>query len=135
MPLLVIILIIVKVLDSQEFFFNYIMKQLNLSSERRSDVIRDFENVIARYSDYLTETSDKIIYCEYITPKKGKEVIPGMEYDDYVDIYKKDLNGLTYDQILLFLKNTKPEERIEKFKSFLDSRNIAFGADLFTWCN
>ncbi len=110
------------------------MKQLNLSSERRSDVIRDFENVIARYSDDLTETSDKIIYCEYITPKKGKEVIPGMEYDDYVDIYKKDLNGLTYDQILLFLKNTKPEERIEKFKSFLDSRNIAFEADLFTWC-
>ena len=37
------------------------MEQLNLSSERRSVVIRDFENVIARYSDYLTETSDKII--------------------------------------------------------------------------
>ena len=111
------------------------MKQLNLWSERRSDVIRDFENQIARYSDYLSETSDKISYAEYIVPHKGKEVIPGMEYDDYVDIYKKDLNGLTYDQILLFLKNTKPEERIEKFKSFLDSRNIAFGADLFTWCN
>ena len=111
------------------------MKQLNLSSERRSDVIRDFENVIARYSDYLTETSDQIIYREYIIPKKGKEVIPGMEYEDYVDIYKKDLNGLTYYQIFLFLKNTKPEERIEKFKSFLDSRNIAFEADLFTWHN
>ena len=111
------------------------MKQLNLSSERRSDVIRDFENQIARYTDYLSETFDKISYAEYIVPHKGKEVIPGMEYEDYVDIYKKDLNGLTYDQILLFLKNTKPEERIEKFKSFLDSRNIAFEADLFTWHN
>ena len=111
------------------------MKQLNLSSERRSDFIRDFENQIARYTDTLSETSDEIRYAEHIVPHKGKEIIPGMDYEDYVDIKKKNLKGLTYDQVLLFLKNTKPEERIEKFKSFLDSKNIAFEADLFTWHN
>ena len=38
----------------------------------RSVIIRKFENQIASYSDYLSETSDKIMYREYITPKKGK---------------------------------------------------------------
>ena len=112
------------------------MKQLNLQSERRSDFNSDFENQIARYTDTLSETYDEIRYAEHIVSHKGKEIIPGMDYEDYVDIKKKDLKGLTYDQILLFLKNTKPPNgRIEKFKSFLDSKNIAFESDLFTWCN
>ena len=46
----------------------------------RSVIIREFENEIASYSDYLSETSNQIMYREYITPKEGKEIIPGMEY-------------------------------------------------------
>ena len=112
------------------------MKQLNLQSERRSDFISDYENQIARYTDILSEKFDEISYAEHIVPHKGKEIIPGMEYEDYVDIKKKDLKGLTYDQILLFLNNTKPPNgRIEKFKSFLNSKNIPFESDLFTWHN
>jgi|TARA_B110000259_G_C13992591_1_gene393113 hypothetical protein len=63
----------------------------------RSVIIRKFENEIASYSDYLSETSGKIMYPEYITPKKGKEIIPEMEYEEYVDIYKKNLNDVAFD--------------------------------------
>mgnify|MGYP001217869066 CR=1 FL=1 len=108
------------------------MKQLNLFSERRSDTIRDFKNEIASYMDILSETSEKISYSEFITPHKGKEIIPGMEYEEYVDIKKKDLKGLTYDQILLFLKNIELQERIDQLKKLLKSRNISFKTDLFT---
>ncbi len=100
------------------------MKQLNLFSERRSDTIRDFKNEIASYMDILSETSEKISYSEFITPHKGKEIIPGIEYEEYVDIYKKDLSGLAYDQIFLFLKNTKPEDKIDNFKKFLKSKKL-----------
>ena len=112
------------------------MKQTNLQGERRSDIISNFENQLARYTDILCEKYDEICYAEHIVPHKGKEIIPGMEYEDYVDIKMKDLKDLTYDQILFFLNNTKlPNGRIEKFKNFLNSRNIPFEADLFTWVN
>ena len=112
------------------------MKQLNFQSERRSDFISDFKNQIARYTDTLSETSDEIRYAEHIVPHKGKEMIPGMEYEDYIDIKKKNLKGLTYDQILLFLKNTTPPNgRIEKFKNFLSSKDIYFESGLWTWHN
>ncbi len=112
------------------------MKQLNLQSIGRSDFISDFENEIARYTDILSEKYDEITYAEHIVPHKGKEVIPGMEYEDYIDIKKKDLKNLTYDQILLFLKNTEPPNgRIEKFKNFLSSKNISYEDGLWTWHN
>jgi hypothetical protein len=101
-------------------------------SEEKSIVIREFENEIARYSDYLTETLDQIMYREYITPKKGKEVIPGMQYEEYVDINKKDLNGVTFEQIHDLLKNTKEEDRIKSLKEFLKSKNIPNSSGLWT---
>ena len=112
------------------------MKQLNLQSKERSNFISNFENEIARYTDVLCEKSDEIVYAEHIVPHKGKEIIPGMEYEDYIDIKKKDLKGLTYDQILLFLKNTSPPNgRINKLKNFLFSKNIPFKDGLWTWNN
>ena len=97
----------------------------------RSIVIRKFENEVATYSDYLSETSNQIMYREYITPKEGKEIIPGMEYEEYVDIDKKNLNGVTFDQIHDLLKNTKPENRIDDLKKFLKSNNISYDAGLW----
>ena len=90
------------------------MKQLNLFSERRSDTIRNFKNEIASYTDILSETSGKISYSEFINQHKDKEIIPGMEYEEYVDIYKKDLNGL------------------DNLKKLLDSRNIHYETALWT---
>ena len=97
----------------------------------RSILIRKFENEVATYSDYLSETSNQIMYREYITPKEGKEIIPGMEYEEYVDIDKKNLNGVTFDQIHDLLKNTKPENRIDDLKKFLKSNNVSYDAGLW----
>ena len=56
-----------------------------------------------------------------------------MSYEEYVDINKDELKGLTYDQILNYLNNSKKKERLENYKKLLKFRNITFKADLFTW--
>ena len=86
------------------------MTQLDLFGYR-TDYIREFENQIAWYCDILKERKDSITYAEHIVPHKGKAIC-GMEYEEYLDVNKRDLKGLTYDQILIFLKNTKPEARL-----------------------
>ena len=109
------------------------MQQLELFNYRR-DYLFESENQIAHYYDILKETEDSISYAEHINPKKSF-AIAGMEYEEYIDVKKDRLNGLTYDQILTYLKDTKKEERIEKYKTLLKFRNIPFEADLFTWHN
>ena len=100
----------------------------------RSDQLFDSENQIAHYYDILKETSDSISYSEHIDPKKGYAIC-GMEYEEYIDVKKDRLRGLTYDQILNYLKGTNKENRLEKYKTLLKFRNIPFEADLFTWNN
>jgi hypothetical protein len=107
--------------------------QLELFDYRR-DQLFDSENQIAHYFDILSETHDSINYSEHIEPKKGYAVC-GMEYEEYVDVKKDRLRGLTYDQILNYLKDTNKESRLEKYKTLLKFRNIPFEADLFTWNN
>ena len=109
------------------------MQQLKLFDFRR-DYLFESDNQIAHYYDILKETEDTISYAEHIDPKKGY-AIASMEYEEYVDVKKDNLNGLTYDDILVFLKNSKKEERLEKYKKLLKFRNIDFDADLFTWNN
>ena len=58
-----------------------------------------------------------------------------MGYEEYIDVKKHWLKGLTYDQILSYLKNAKKEDRLEKYKALLKFRNIPFEVDLFTWNN
>ena len=107
------------------------MEQLELFEYRR-DCLFDSKNQIAHYFDILKEPKDTISYAEHIEPNSGF-AIAGMSYEEYVDIKKDELNGLTYDQILKFLNNFKKEERLEKYKKLLKFRNIPFEADLFTW--
>ncbi len=109
------------------------MEQLELFDYRR-DYIFDSENQVAHWYDILKETEDSISYSEHIDPKKGFAIC-GMEYEEYVDVKKDKLNGLSYDDILIYLKNFKKEERLEKYKKLLKFRNIEFDADLFTWNN
>ena len=94
----------------------------------------EIENQVAHYYDVLSESENSISYSEHIDPKKGFAIC-GMEYEEYVDIKKDKLNGLTYDQILNYLKNFKKDQRLEKYKALLRFRNIPFEADLFTWNN
>ena len=107
--------------------------QLKLFNYRR-DYLFESENQIAHYYDILKETGDTISYAEHINPNKGFAVA-GMEYEEYIDVKKDELKGLTYDQILSYLKEAKKEDRIPKYKALLDFRNIPFDADLFTWHN
>ena len=130
-PLLIVILIIVKVRIQN--FNNSKHMQLELFDYRR-DRLFDSENQIAHYYDVLSETHDSISYSEHIDPKKGYAIC-GMEYEEYVDVKKDRLKGLTYDQILTYLKSAKKEDRLKKYKALLKFRNILFEADLFTWHN
>ena len=107
------------------------MQQLELFEYKRNCLF-ETKNQIAHYFDILKETKDTISYAEHIEPNSGF-AIAGMSYEEYVDINKDELNGLTYDQILKFLNNFKKEERLEKYKKLLKFRNIPFEADLFTW--
>ena len=107
--------------------------QLALFDFRR-DYLFESENQIAHFYDILKETKDTISYAEHIDPKKGFAIC-GMDYEEYVDVKKDKLKGLTYDQILSYLKNAKKEERLQKYKSLLKFKDIQFEADLFTWNN
>ena len=100
----------------------------------KKDYLFESENQIARYFDILKETHDSITYAEHIVPQKGMAIC-GMEYEEYVDVKKDKLKGLTYDQILTFLKNAHKDDRLKKYKALLKFRNIPFEADLFTWHN
>ena len=105
--------------------------QLELFEYRR-DCLFESKNQIAHYYDILKETNDSISYSEHIDPKKGFAIC-GMDYEEYVDFKKDKLGELTYDLILNYLKDTKKESRLEKYKTLLKFRNIPFDADLFTW--
>jgi len=107
--------------------------QLELFDYRR-DYLFDSDDQFTHCYDVLKETRDTISYSEHIDPKKGYAIC-GMEYEEYVDIKKNRLGELTYDQILDYLKNSKKEQRLEKYKELLKFRNIPFEADLFTWHN
>ena len=107
--------------------------QLELFDYRR-DRLFESENQIAHYYDELSETHDSISYSEHIDPKKGYAIC-GMEYEEYVDVKKDRLKGLTYDQILKYLKSAKKENRLKKYKALLKFRNIPYDANLFTWYN
>ena len=107
------------------------MQQLELFEYRR-DCLFDSKNQIAHYFDILKETKDTINYAEHIEPNSGLS-IAGMSYEEYVDTNKDELNGLTYDEILNYLNNSKKEERLQKYKKLLKFRDIPFKTDLFTW--
>ena len=89
------------------------MQQLELFDYRR-DYLFDNKNQIAHWYDILKETEDTISYAEHIDPNKGY-AIAGMEYEEYVDVKKNNLNGVTYDQIIKYLKSTKKEDRLKKY--------------------
>ena len=111
------------------------MKQLKPQDGDRRDVIDQLENQIAAYSDILYEKPDEISYAEYLSPKKDMPHY-GTEWEDYVDIKKSDMKSLTYDQLLLFLKNIDAKKnggRLDKLKTFLRDRGILFKDGLWDW--
>ena len=113
------------------------MKQLKPKDGDRRDVIGQIENQIATYSDVLYEKPNEISYAEYLSPKKGMPNY-GTEWEEYVDIKKSDMKSLTYDQLLLFLKNIDRKKnggRLDLLKTFLRGRDIPFKDGLWDWRN
>ena len=60
------------------------------------------ENPIAKYYSSLTDYGDRIKYSDITLPKNSTLF---EEFDDYINIKKQDLKGITFEQILFFLKN------------------------------
>jgi hypothetical protein len=113
------------------------MKQLKPQDRDRSDVIYQSENQVATYSYILCEKLDEIVYAEHLSPKKGMPDY-GTDWEEFVDIKKADMKSLTYDQLLLFLKNIDPKKnggRLDLLKTFLKDRDITFKDGLWDWRN
>ena len=111
------------------------MKQLKPQDRDRRDVICQSENQVATYSDILCEKLDKIVYAEHLSPKKGMPDY-GTDWEEFVDIKKADMKSLTYDQLLLFLKNIDRKKnggRLDLLKTFLKDRDIPFKEGLWDW--
>jgi hypothetical protein len=111
------------------------MKETKPQEGERRDVISQLENQIATYSDVLYEKMDEISYAEYLSPKKDAPHY-GTKWEEYVDIKKSDMKNLTYDQLLLFLKNIdakKHQGRLNLLKGFLMGRGIPFKDGLWDW--
>ena len=109
------------------------MQQLELFDYRK-DYLFERDNEVAYYYDILKENEDTISYSEHIDPKK-KFSICGMDYEEYVDIKKKDLKGLDNDKILNFLSEFNKEHRLERYNQLLKFNDVKFEADVFTWCS
>jgi len=113
------------------------MKQLKPQDKDRHDVIYQSENQVATYSDILCEKLDEIVYAEHLSPKKSMPDY-GTDWEEFVDIKKADMKNLTYDQLLLFLKNIDPKKnggRLDLLKTFLKDRDIPFKDGLWDWRN
>ena len=111
------------------------MKQLKTQDRDRRDVICQSENQVATYSDILCERLDEIVYAEHLSPKKGMPDY-GTDWEEFVDIKKTNMKSLTYDQLLLFLKNIDAKKnggRLDLLKTFLRDRGIPFKSGLWDW--
>ena len=108
----------------------YIFEKLKTSEfgQQRHDVIWANKNQVARFKLVLHKKFDEICYSEYTYPAQGR-LFHGVEFENYVDINKKDMKQLTYDQLLLFLK--KAGNRKDELKEFLRSKNIPFREGLW----
>ena len=96
--------------------------------KQRHDVTWINKNQVGCYKHVLHEKFNEICYSEYTYPAQGR-LFHGVEFENYVDINKKDMKQLTYDQLLLFLKKVKNGK--DELKEFLRSKNIPFREDLW----
>lgn len=87
------------------------MENYNLPKGMKYEVFDRIENQIAVYYSSLTDYGNMIKYSDSTNPKIKSMIT---DYDDYVNIKKKDLQGITYEQLLFYLKNIEPKENQSK---------------------
>ena len=107
------------------------MEKNNLPEGWKYEVFDKLENPIAKHYSALTDYGNMIKFSDIINPKNSNMFV---EFDDYVNIKKKDLKGITFEQILLYLKNVVPKEGQSKkdlLIKFLDQRQIQYDEGLW----
>ena len=87
------------------------MENYNLPKGWKYDVFDEIENQIAKYYSSLTDYGDMIKFSDITLPKTSKMFA---EFDDYIHIKKEDLKGITFEQLLFYLKNVEPKEKQSK---------------------
>ena len=98
------------------------MEQLELDfSQYRSEIVDEGENQFIAWHNTLSDYGEIARYHDDIYIKDEY-----YESEYWIDIKKKDLGKYTFEQLLLFLKNIENKKRLNKFKKFLDIRNIKY---------
>ena len=87
------------------------MDQSNLPQGMKYEVFDKLENQIAEYYSSLTDYGDMIKFSNITLPKTSNMFA---EFDDYINIKKEDLKGITFEQLLFYLKNIEPKEKQSK---------------------
>ena len=105
-----------------------IIETTDLDKQRHDVVWTNKIKKTVRFECSLHEKFDEICYSEYTCPAQGMP-FHEFEFEDYVDIYKKDMKKLTYDHLLHFLKKAKNGK--DELKAFLRTMNIPFREGLW----
>ncbi len=107
------------------------MEKYNLPKGWKYEVFDKNENPIAKYYSALTDYGEMIKYSDIIHPKNSNMFA---EFDDYVNIKKEDLKGITFEQLLFYLKNIEPKEKQSKkdcLIHLLDKKQIKYNEGLW----
>ena len=87
------------------------MEKYKLPKGWKYEEFDETENPIAKYYSALSDYGEMIKFSEITHPKNSNMFA---EFDDYINIKKEDLKEITFEQLLLFLKNIKPREKQSK---------------------
>ena len=120
---------ITSIYDSGLSDYNENVAYINLKT--LEDLFDKNENPIAKYYSALTDYGEMIKYSDIIHPKNSNMFA---EFDDYVNIKKEDLKGITFEQLSFYLKNIKPKEKQSKkdcLIQLLDKKQIKYDEGLW----
>ena len=87
------------------------MEKYNLPKGWKYEVFDKTESPIAKYYSALTDYGEMMKFSDITHPKTSNMFA---EFDDYIHIKKEDLKGITFEQLLFYLKNVEPKEKQSK---------------------
>ena len=99
--------------------------------EKEKEIDRG-NNQYLEWTETLYEDEEFITYEEWGYGEVLKSM-PGIDDDiEYiVKIKKSDLGNMTFDKLYFVLRNLKTNQKLNRFRSFLDSKGIKY--DLQIW--
>ena len=107
------------------------MENYKLPKGWKYEVFDKKENQIAKYYSALTDYGEMIKFSDITLPKTSNIFA---EFDDYINIKKEDLKGITFEQLLFYLKNIEPKEKQSKkdcLIQLLDKKQIRYEEGLW----